>query len=431
MATLVFPFVYVSDIWFTGITLVNPGDTTTRAVLEAFAEDGHSLAVTEVEIPSRGKYVRLLQFVFDQADPAAIRFIRVQSGQPLLGFELFGTTLGQGLAGLPAFEPWTVPLTKSANEPSILADLPVPGHLSGWGLSETDIRLCWNAPAGTGVARFNVYRETGTGPENVGSSEYRAMTVTGLSARTEYRFQVRSVNALGVESAASPWLAVSTLATGERDWPWRVFYGALPDEDEFFTGATFTNLGAQDSVVRLQAVDDAGEVLDEADWVVGSMEQVTRRVGELFGGTLPVGAVRMKAAAMDELMGFELFYSTATDAPFRFDGLIGPPGGTRELIFPLVRFDSDWDSVCRLANPGDQPVVASIRAFDTDGRLLTTLTETIAAGSLLWLDRDSFSVPDTIASLWVSAEHPLTGSIVCLAGDLTCMGAYMGVQREE
>ncbi len=61
---MVFPFVYISDIYYTGLTLVNPGQTAVAARLTALAESDVELAAIDVVIPARGKYVRLLDSIF-------------------------------------------------------------------------------------------------------------------------------------------------------------------------------------------------------------------------------------------------------------------------------------------------------------------------------------------------------------------------------
>ena len=101
---LVFPYVVASGDFFTGLTLVNTGLAPATPRLLAYDEAGRFLSAAEVTIPSQGKYVRLVEQIFlPEIDPGLIRFIMLEAQSPLVGFELFGSFLFPGLAGLPPF----------------------------------------------------------------------------------------------------------------------------------------------------------------------------------------------------------------------------------------------------------------------------------------------------------------------------------------
>jgi len=120
---LIFPYVYSADIWYTGITLINPGTTPVSAVLEAFDETGQTLGTVPVDIPAMGKYVRLVEFIgFAVPNPVSIRSIQVTCARPLIGFELFGRWDELGLAGLPAFSPSTSLFKKAGRAAPAKAD---------------------------------------------------------------------------------------------------------------------------------------------------------------------------------------------------------------------------------------------------------------------------------------------------------------------
>lgn len=114
--SLLFPYVFTSNIYYTGIVLINAGPDPVEAVLDAYAEDGAHLAAATVTVPALGKYVRLVEFIFDGQDPTIIRSIQVNAGQPLLGFELFGEWDRPGLAGLPVLSPYA-PVLKTGGKP--------------------------------------------------------------------------------------------------------------------------------------------------------------------------------------------------------------------------------------------------------------------------------------------------------------------------
>jgi C1A family cysteine protease len=98
---LIFPYVIQNDTYYTGITLINVGSGPATVTLDAYNEDGGFLARRTVPIARLAKYVRLVAGIFDGITPATIRFIRVDSTQPLVGFELFGSFVDIGLAGMP------------------------------------------------------------------------------------------------------------------------------------------------------------------------------------------------------------------------------------------------------------------------------------------------------------------------------------------
>ncbi|MBP7867813.1 MAG: hypothetical protein KA419_17930 [Acidobacteria bacterium] len=121
--SLVFPYVYtqpgVANAYFTGITLINVGNNTAQVTLDAYNENGNLLGTHVESVPEGGKYVRLVEQVFPTVtDPLQIRFVRVASSQPLIGFELFGKWGEMGFAGLPAFSQGIALAKNGAPEPS-------------------------------------------------------------------------------------------------------------------------------------------------------------------------------------------------------------------------------------------------------------------------------------------------------------------------
>ncbi|HPB27381.1 MAG TPA: lectin like domain-containing protein [Acidobacteriota bacterium] len=99
---MIFPFVVQNDIYYTGITLINVGDAPATVWLDAYDENGNFLSRHTQYIGVSAKYVRLLASIFDGITPSLIRFITVTSSQPLVGFEIFGSFIDLGLAGMPA-----------------------------------------------------------------------------------------------------------------------------------------------------------------------------------------------------------------------------------------------------------------------------------------------------------------------------------------
>ncbi|MBP7864881.1 MAG: hypothetical protein KA419_02945 [Acidobacteria bacterium] len=111
-ASAVFPYVYMNQdtvsSYYTGITLINTENVTATVTLRAYNEDNTLVATTDppINIPPKGKYVRLINQVFTGLpDPSVIRMIIASTTvNSLVGFELFGKWGEMGLAGLPAVQ---------------------------------------------------------------------------------------------------------------------------------------------------------------------------------------------------------------------------------------------------------------------------------------------------------------------------------------
>ncbi len=73
---LIFPYVVNTDIWYTGITLINTGADLVNPFIYAYTEKGEYLTSTVATIPANGKYVRLVDQMFEIEDPGRIRFLQ-------------------------------------------------------------------------------------------------------------------------------------------------------------------------------------------------------------------------------------------------------------------------------------------------------------------------------------------------------------------
>jgi len=428
---LIFPYVYVSEEWYTGMTLVNTENVPATASLEAYDEYGGYLATSQVIIQPYGKYVRLLEGVFPLVEhPNDIRFVRVSADRNLVGFELFGSHIDKGLAGLPAFSPSRDLLVKDGR--TTKDAFAPPGGFQGWALSSTEIHLVWNQRPGSNIQHYNIYEETGQGPLFLASVDNAGFTVNGLIPETTYGFSVTAVNGAEEESAKTSAVDVKTLAEGEMDWRHRVFYTVLPDSVLFFTGATFSNLDAQEATVYLEIYDSSGNRLAEANWPASTLAQVTREVGSYFDGGLPDGAAYMKAGSDNNIQGFELFLSIESTNPFRFDSVMGLDRGATALTFPLVMTADGWNSWIRLTNviPAENEV--TVHAYGADGTELGIWTENIAARGQVYQDLSEIfpDVVNDIVSLTVEARDSIIGNVLYISGDFTRMSGYMGLPVE-
>lgn len=430
---LVFPFVYISDIYYTGLTLVNPGSAAVTARLIALAESGDELAAIDVVIPARGKYVRLLDGIFPDVEPILIRFVAVSAERELVGFELFGSFVDQGLAGLPAV--LMTPLTG----PPLLRDIPPaadsvakPTGFQGWGISDTAVRLRWDANGQPGV-HYVIYRKNGMYTTEVGETESTAFTVTGLETGRTYTFLMKAVDGIGTFSAYSRQIRVAPLPSGQTDWPYRLFYGAVPDPARYYTGVTFSVSGADPVTAHTFIQDAGGLVLAEAAWPAAPGEQITRELPVLFGQAEIPGAACLRVGADVPLTGFSLYMTRPGLAePYLFDGAPACPWGSYGLIFPMIPDEAGWTGVLRLTSLAGLDGTFAVSGYDRDGTLMGVRSGPLAAGSQFLLAVDDLfpDAPSTPVWLRVSADQPVIGQLLFVSPDFNRLGGYAGIATE-
>lgn len=94
--TLHFPHVADDDQWWTGICLYNPGTDTADLTLRFYGESGNQLTDGSARL---APYQKMVGFPDSLGFPAGTAWFSVESSQPVTGFELFGSTNGNLLAG--------------------------------------------------------------------------------------------------------------------------------------------------------------------------------------------------------------------------------------------------------------------------------------------------------------------------------------------
>jgi hypothetical protein len=88
-------------LFWTGISVVNPNETTTVLTITAWDKNGSSLKNVLLELSGNGKWKGLISDLFPESLISSISHLTMDSDQKVLGFELFGTHNGNTLAGLP------------------------------------------------------------------------------------------------------------------------------------------------------------------------------------------------------------------------------------------------------------------------------------------------------------------------------------------
>jgi hypothetical protein len=100
--SLVFSHVASSDLFYTGVALLNPNTSPTYATIDVYSSDGIRQYTVQEYIPSKGRVSKLLtQYFPAMADKSQTSgYIRVMSDRGIAAFALFGTP--SALAALPA-----------------------------------------------------------------------------------------------------------------------------------------------------------------------------------------------------------------------------------------------------------------------------------------------------------------------------------------
>ena len=93
-STLYYPHV-AGDGWWTGIVAYNPSESSCTITVSPYSAQGEPLSSSTISIPGKGKHIGT---VTDLGLPAQTAWFRINSTQPLSGFELFGTVDGSELA---------------------------------------------------------------------------------------------------------------------------------------------------------------------------------------------------------------------------------------------------------------------------------------------------------------------------------------------
>jgi len=433
---MLFPYVYISDFYYTGITLVNQENTEANVFLTAYTEDGAPLGTTSTVIGAMSKYVRLLDEVFAGLEPASIRAIQVAADQPLIGFELFGSYVEPGLAGLPAYaltEETTKVLKAPAdgNIPTAKAAPGIPTGLRGWGISSSEIHLSWQPNPEENV-EYIIYSGLPLYAEEIARTENLAFTVENLNPDRPYLFFLRSrFTSSSQLSKVSDYQEIHTLPEGESDFGHRVFLNAVPASASFFTGVTFFNLDDAESIITAKLRNSDGSLLAEADWPVESNEQITRRYEDVFGAGQFPDAAYIQLGSGQPIVGFELFLNDGQEpAPFRFDGLPGLFFGVKTAILPYLPMEDEWDSIVSLTNPSGQPIQVFVSWCDQSGEMRETRTVELGPWDqvTLVLENEFPELETGGGWLKLTAVSEFLAHLFSLSNDGSRMVSYMAIE---
>ena len=100
--SLYFNHIRVNDDEWTGISMINMGDSTAAVNLSAYDETGTLLAQNSLSIDPKAKKVDVVENLFGGTLPVGVSHVAVESSQPLAGFELVGDKAQTHLGGMAA-----------------------------------------------------------------------------------------------------------------------------------------------------------------------------------------------------------------------------------------------------------------------------------------------------------------------------------------
>ncbi|WP_317618939.1 glycoside hydrolase family 9 protein [Cellulomonas palmilytica] len=170
----------------------------------------------------------------------------------------------------------------------------VPGTPAASAVTTTGATLSWTAStdAGSGVAKYEVLRVSGTTTTLVGSPTTPTFTLTGLTPKTSYTYAVRAVDVAGNTSAASSSVTFTTLEeTTTPPGACTVTYTPNSWNTGFTASVKITNSGTSALTWALAFDLTAGQKLSSgwsADWAQ-SGTTVTAK-GFSWNATLAPGA---------------------------------------------------------------------------------------------------------------------------------------------
>lgn len=98
---LFFPHVNTTSGWWTGIALLNVGNTSTTVKLTAYGTNGSNLATRTLALSSGARTVDQLQNYFAPW-PANVKYVEVTSDGSLIAFELVGNFTLRSMSGMAA-----------------------------------------------------------------------------------------------------------------------------------------------------------------------------------------------------------------------------------------------------------------------------------------------------------------------------------------
>lgn len=186
------------------------------------------------------------------------------------------------------------------------------------------------------------------------------------------------------------------------------FLHIAADTGQFWTGLVAINVGEQSANLLEIYRDAAGVELSRRSYVLASGAKTTLLFDHNGGGPIPAGAAWLSMTADQDLIGYELFGSSALSSNDFFAGLPCAIESGPALLFQHVEGGSGHFTGLVAINLADQPADLEFRAFDETGvQLEQAQVAQVAAGAKLTrLTSALFSSSTLERATWVWAGSP-------------------------
>jgi len=427
--------VAVNDAWWTRIRVVNTGVADHPVVVGAVNPQGELTASVVYESLPPWQALDLdLAELFPAKALAEDLWLTVASKSTLAGVAEFGTRDGQTLVSIPL-------VTAGGQElvfPYVIVNK---DFFTGLTLVNTADR--------TATARLEAFTEDGQNIQTV----YQVIPPYGKYVRlVEEVFSVAdpgNIRFVEVESdrsltgfeifgsyqqqgmAGIPALYPPALAG--KDEPAQtcsLVYPYVPDNEEYLTGVTVSNLGEAAADVQCMLYDTAGNPLAEALWDVTPGAQVTREIWNLFQGEVFPQAAWLNITAAAPVIGFELVLTRSSSDPFRFDGFSGVAPTATDLVLPWVKNGAEWMAVVMVTHPAAGECAFTVTAYDESGLVVDTVAGTLPGYGQQELDLAAVFPGEAVAAVRIEAASPVIAHIVHLSADLSRMSGYAALAVE-
>jgi len=418
---LLFPAIEVSETLWTGIAIINLGDSIGSTTFKAYDSSGNLVGTSSpISLNPNGKVVDLVQnFFSDSILPEGTALVKAESTTNIIGFELFGYSTQDGLAGLSA-----VPVSESSAFNKIiphnqkLAAVESPRNLVATVLNSSQVELQWDAPSSGTPDSYKIYTaEIVSTPfgttvnllDVMGITSNLIYTVSGLEPATDYNFVVVAMYG-ETQSNPSNYVEVTTYSsTTEEKYTY-----VIPRIEELIGGKTFVstvNLSNDIASLKVSLIKSDGTVTSEKDISIVAKGKHSFEIGTLFVSLTDVKAVMI--VSDKELVAYEVFEKEGEVKSY--DTLFAFSKGLSEIDFAHIAPEvNQWDSNLSIWNLSKlYENTITLELYNSYGTLLLSTERHIPAGGVLSGEIHDFIDDDTLLQqncwLKVKGQYSING----------------------
>jgi len=427
---LLFPSIKVDDTYWTGIALINTGDTDGTVTFYAYNAEGTELSGSKTwPLPAHGKIVDEAQNFFEeQTLPTGTAVVEVVSNQPCIGFELFGTHgdeeqgIKRGLAGLSA-----LPLDEdSAFQQALKTSFKTtagnlkagdaPNNLNATILNASSVELDWEVPDTGAPDSYQVWTATVVstpfGPRVdletlIGETTDTSYIAGGLTANTEYTFVVVGVTG-GDQSSASNSVTVTTPAETVPE-AFTYMAARLEEHNGGTTELHMVNLTDEVATVSISTINDSGNTVESSSLTISAQGAASLSIGDTF--TIGSDIMAARVVSDRKLATYEVFDNQEQGY---YDTLYLFSKGMNKIYFTHIAPQTFyWDSFIAMWNLSEYSNLVELRLHEPDGTLLSTVSVLIPAGGVSSGEIHDYVTDDNLVQqigwIEVAGQYPING----------------------